>query len=339
MRAGAATFPPSKTRQTRQACPGWRALAAAAALALLGTIAASAQQLQNPRRITSGLRGQLIVSDRHLDYITGVDKRTLEVVWRVQLPGAPYGVARYGRRLFVGDTASQNVMVYRIVRAKTPEGLLRGRERDLKFLYTLGHNLPDIPGYLRKPTDIAIHGRSRLVFVLDSDDKKIKVYNVRGRYKYEFVPKDSNGRLLNPVALTVDPYRREVLVSDYGDYNGSFGISVAARILIYDLRGNLLRQIDGDGSTSPTTQFLRPQGLVTDARGNIFVTESITGQVLILNGTTGLLMGVMGTPGNQPGELQLPVDIYYDFRTGDVFVANNKGARRMEAFRAIGVRR
>jgi DNA-binding beta-propeller fold protein YncE len=285
-----------------------------------------AQSLRNPKRISEGPPGQILVSDRYLDSVLSLDEETLLPVWTLPIEGSPFGVAQWRNRLFIGNTATANVEVYRV----SKDGAR------VKFLFNLGHTISGQPGYIQKPTDIAFHRRSRQVYVLDSGDKKIKIYNLRGRFLSEFPVIDGQGRILAPVAFTVDEVRGEVLVSDYGDPAGFFSISVPARILIYDLTGNYLGQINGDGSTHPETKFLRPQGLVTDGMGRIFLAAALTGHILVLERATGVLLRKVGEPGSEPGELRLPVDVVLSPESGDLFVTNNMGARKIEVFRGVG---
>lgn len=285
-----------------------------------------AQSVFNPKRMAEGFPGQVVISDRFHDSIFSINKKSLEIVWQVPLTGSPFGVAQWRNRLFVGNTATANVEVYRI----SKDGA------KVKFLFNLGHTVSGQLGYIQKPTDIVINRRSRKVYVLDSGDKKIKIYNLRGRFLSEFPVSDNQGRILAPVAFTVDEVRGEILVSDYGDPSGFFRISVPARILIYDLTGNYLGQINGDGSTQPETKFLRPQGLVTDGMGRIFLAAALAGHILVLDRATGILLKKVGDPGSEAGQLRLPVDVVLLPNSGDLFVANNMGARKIEVFRAAG---
>ena len=109
-----------------------------------------------------------------------------------------------------------------------------------------------------------------------------------------------------------------------------------ARILIYDYDGDLLFQINGNKSTSITTSFARVQGIATSADGRIFATDPLRGQILVLERSSGVLLDLLGTSGTQPGELMLPLDVLLDDKTGDLFVSNNRGARRLEVLRGAG---
>jgi len=296
-----------------------------------------AQTLKNPRRIAAGPKDLILVTDRTHGAIIGLDPHSLEAVWSFALPdeGAPFGLATSERRLYVGNTKTMNVEVYRM-----PRGFPRGRYRRpdphgrprLDFEYNLGHTT----GLIGNPISIDVDRKSRRVFVLDGAAKQVLVFDRRGTFVDAFAPVDQDGELLSPVSLLVDSTREEILVSDYGDPRGSFSSRKPARILIYSFDGDLLSQIDGDGSTDPTTQFVRLQGMAVSPDGRVFAADPLAGRILVLDRTTGATLDRVGTPGNQPGELMLPLDVWIDPESGDVFVSNNRGARRLEVYRGAG---
>ena len=145
--------------------------------------------------------------------------------------------------------------------------------------------------------------------------------------------------MLSPVSVAVDETRREVLVSDYGDPSGGFSAQEPARILIYDYDGQLKFQINGDGTTHATTGFTRVQGIAAGPAGRLYASDPLGGRILVIDRTSGALIKEVGAPGGQPGELMLPLDVLVDGRTGDLFVCNNRGARRLEVFRGARRRR
>ncbi|MDH3629177.1 MAG: hypothetical protein OES25_16170 [Acidobacteriota bacterium] len=135
------------------------------ALALVGSVAA--QTVQNPRRIAAGPNELILVADRRHRAIIAVDQETLETAWSFALPdeGAPFGLAATGRYLYIGNTKTMNVEVYR-----TPHGN-PGSGPDIKFEYNLGHTT----GLVGNPIAIDVDRKSRRVFVLDGADKQVNV--------------------------------------------------------------------------------------------------------------------------------------------------------------------
>ncbi|MDH3255751.1 MAG: hypothetical protein OEM62_12210 [Acidobacteriota bacterium] len=300
---------------------------------LLHAHASWSQTLVNPRRIAEGPANQVLVADR-TGSIVAVDMKSLETRWSAQLPdeGAPFGLATSNRLVFVGNTETKNVEVYRMI--GSPH---RGPE--LRWMYNLGHTIPGESGSIENPIDIAIDRHARLVFVLDGQSKLIRVFDIKGKLLESFSPVDSSGTVLSPVSIAVDPDRREVLVGDYGDPSGFFRMSEPARILVFDYTGAPQFEIKGNGSTHVTTMFARVQGLVASGDGRIFATDPLGSRVLVLDRTNGETLAEIGSEGSEPGFLRLPLDVFLEPKTGDLFVSNNQGARRVEVFRGAGRQR
>ena len=235
-------------------------------------------------------------------------------------------VAFAANLVFIGNASAQNVEVYRL------KGTPKGPGKTLEFLYNLGFTPSGQPGTIQAPSDIDLDKGSGLAFVLDSRDRKVKVFDFAGNVVSTF-PALGDPQLLSPTAIAVDPVRQEVLVSDYGDPNGSFTANVPARIMIYSYYGAFLSKIDG-GVTNTDAQFDRPQGLATDGQGHIFMAESVLGQVFVFDRNTGAVLKKLGSFGDGPGQLELPLDLFLE-KNGDLFVTNNM-LKRIEVFRAAG---
>jgi DNA-binding beta-propeller fold protein YncE len=285
-----------------------------------GTLVAQIPSVTNPRGIAEGPSSQVLVADRTASSIIALDSSTLDTVWSFLLPpeGKPFGLATYGRLVFVGNTEThiQPMM--------------------LEFQYNLGFTPPGQPGSLERPNSIAVDAKKNRVFVLDAGERKIKVFDVRGALLDIITPTDNQGLLLNPVSIAVDSRRQEVLISDFGDPSGFFSVARPGRILIYTTDGQYLFQINGDGTTNSATRFVRPQGLAVTSSGRILVAEALGSRILVLDRKNGALLGEIGSPGSGSGQLRVPVDLFLDSRTGDVFVSNSRGARRVEVFRGAG---
>lgn len=299
--------------------------------------AAGPLAVQNPRRIAAGPDGVLMVTDRQYGTIVAVDRATLQPVWSARLPaeGAPFGLAARNRLVFVGNTATRSVEVYRIRGSG-------GADTRLAYAHTLGQ-ADGAPAVMEKPIGIGVDGAENLVFVLDGAAKAISVFRKNGAFVRSFEPRGSDGTLLSPVSLAVDPLRREILVGDYGDPRPvpdcsfcTFDPAAPARILIYDYAGQLMFEIRGDGTTHWSTSFARLQGMAASADGRIFAADPLGSRILVFDRSTGALLAELGTEGPAPGQLMLPLDVWLDGGTGDLFISNNRGARRIEVLRGAG---
>jgi len=112
--------------------------------------AGRAQSLSNPRRLADGPPGQLLVADR-AGTVVAVDKDTLQPVWDFPLPGegAPFGLAMLNRLVFVGNTETHDVEVYRLQGSS-----VRGMEPHM--LFSLGATSPGGAGAIASPSRIAV---------------------------------------------------------------------------------------------------------------------------------------------------------------------------------------
>lgn len=286
--------------------------------------------LGNVRRVAETPAGDLLVTDRS-GLIVKVDKDSLEPIsgFRLPLDGAPFGLATLDHLVFVGNTETKNVEVYELPRS-------RGKKLDLSFAYNLGGVPAGETGTIENPIGIGVDRSAQLVFVLDGKAKTIKVFRSDGPLLREFAPAGLYGVVLSPVSLAVDETHGEVLVGDYGDPGGSSYSAEPARILAFDFDGNLRYQIDGSGFWDSGLVFRRVQGMAASADGRIFAADPLGGRILVFQRGSGTLLDVLGTRGDEPGQFRIPTDVLLDPESGDLFIVNNRGARRVEAIRGVG---
>jgi len=194
-------------------------------------------------------------------------------------------------------------------------------------------------GDIGNPVSIAVDSNLKLIFVLDAAAKTIKVFDDKGRAVDAFQPADGAGQVMSPVAIAVDESRGELLVADYG---GATACSVCpsspGRILGYSYNGAFRFQINGDSlvhSSPDKIGFKRVQGLAAKPDGRIFAVDPLGSRIFVLDRSSALI-DVLGGEGSAPGELMLPLDLMIDAATGDIFISNNRGARRIEVMRGAG---
>jgi len=291
--------------------------------------------VQNPRRLDGGPDGTVLVSDRRYGTIVAIARDSLEPVWSAQLPGEgqPFGLGMRNRRLFVGNTTTKRVEVYKIQGSG-------GDDTHLSYSHTL-MGADGTPAVFDKPIGIGLD--ENLVFVLDGTAKSVRVFRGNGAFVDSFEPRGSDGALQSPVSLAVDPLRHEVLVGDYGDPRPvpdcsfcTYAPAAPARIMVFGYDGQLRFEIRGDGTTRPLTRFARIQGMAASADGRIFAADPIGNRIFVFDRATGTVLAELGTGGTAPGELLLPLDVWLDDETGDLFISNNRGARRVEVLRGAG---
>lgn len=273
-------------------------------------------ELLSPVRVAAGPKRTLFVSDFRAQKVFRLKASAggVRIAEAFGVAGRPLGVAWARNRLFVGNASTGSVDVY--------------QSRSGKWLYALGGQ-----GAVGDPSDIALDPRRGLAFVLDGEEKTVKVFAMmKGDLRYTIAgPGLADHDLQNPTGIAVDPARREVLVSDYGDAAGS-GPPPGVKIFSYD--GTPVGFISGK-SGMLAQRFSRPQGLAVDGEGRILLVDALAGEVLVVDRESGAVLETLGGLGSSPGELWLPLDVVV---TGDLdlFVTNNR-PRRVEFFR-LGAR-
>lgn len=254
--------------------------------------------LHSPARLASTPSGRLLVSDYYRGAVLVVDPQTLEPEAALEVKGRVLAVGLWGGRTFVGNATTRTVEVY-------------GANGRLRYSFGGG------AGAVSDPSDLAMDGDLGLVFVVDGQAKLVKVFDVDGNLVRTIAGFN------NPTGIAVDPTRKEVFVSDFGNLSG-FSANAAIKVLDYD--GRVLREIPGR-----STGFSRPQGLAVDS-SRVYLVDAFRGEVLVLDRATGQKTGTLGGFGSGPGQLMLPLDVMIGKR-GDVFVSSNQTAR-IERFTA-----
>lgn len=265
------------------------------------------QQLYSPIRLAMTPEGNLLVSDYQAGMIVTVDHKSLQTTTAFRVKGNPLGVAYARGHIYVGNASEECVEVY-----------ARG-----------GRKLYRFNGVIKQPTDIAVDEKQGLVFVVDADQKNVKVFNLKGKFILSFPGAANN--LVNPTGITLDPVNKEVFVSDYGDRT----IYVYPRIQIFDYQGNLQDTIKGKKGMFGV-RFSRPQGLVVDKAGHVFMVDCYSGEIMVFDRYTGQTLKTMAGYGTDPGQLRLPLDLVMNPTTKDIYVTNNRAAA-IEKFENGGV--
>ena len=257
--------------------------------------------LVSPARFDNIDTSTLLVTDYGNQAILLVDKQSLASFRSISVNGPPTGVAYTaykGGRYFVGNGSMGSVDIY---------------DAQGEFIGYLG-GAKDLFGQVN---DLAINEADEFVYVLDSKTSTISVYDFEGNlFSSDFTAEV----LIRPTAI--------LFGSDGLIYVSEFGPPATIRVL--DDVGGFTGIISGS-----TVGFSMPQGLHVDNVGNLFIVESRTGEVRVLDATHAFVKSV-GSRGTDVGELFYPLDVYVDPDTKDVFVTDNQNGR-ITVYRGEGV--
>ncbi len=268
-----------------------------------------------PVRAALGQGTTLFVSDfrNGVIYQMAFPGSRVKVAQTIPVPGGPLGIAWAKNTLFVGLAEAGRVDAYR------SPGQARYTVAARRWLFSLGGS-----GTFTEPTDIAVDTLQSLIFVLDAQQRAVKVFDLAdGTPRFTISgPGLGAEQLQNPTALAVDPVGQEIVVSDYGEPTEP---STQPALKVFDYQGVLLTTISGKQGMMGQ-RFSRPQGLAVDGAGRIFMADALSGEVMVFDRQSGSLLTTFGTFGSGPGELWLPLDVVVN-ENQDLFVTNNRPGR------------
>lgn len=220
------------------------------------------------------------------------------------------------------------------------------------------HVIPEGDDRMTSPIDIVVDDATGRIYVADSKDAVIKVFEDVD----DTTPKTIGGGLLKrPTGLAISKFTGELLVVDtklsavfrfdlnsyqlkerfgaegtaQGLFNHPTHIAVEqdGSILITDAlnfriqrfsRQGVFRGTFGSVGDSPG-HFARPRGIATDSDGNIYVVDALFDNIQIFDKTGRLLMA-FGTSGREYGQFWLPAGICID-RDDKIYVADSYNKR------------
>jgi len=264
--------------------------------------------LLSPARVEALPTGDLVVSDYTENKFCLLDKNSLEITMCFAAKGQPTGVVyteNDGGLYFVGNRSVCSVDVF---------------DAQGQFIYHLGGTT----GVFKSVNDLAVDSDARVVYVLDTKAKVVRLFNFNGTDTGLTI---GAGILNQPTALTIDAGASSLFVSDYGDPTVPASPSVKGFDLVTRTQNYAL-----PGGSS---RFSSPQGIWVD-NGNVFLVDVLSGEVQVWRQSDNTRIAVLGQIGSELGELMYPLDVLVDSTSKDVFVADNRNGR-ITVFRGGGI--
>ena len=157
---------------------------------------------------------------------------------------------------------------------------------------------PSTTGKNHKPIYVAINPTTQDVYVSDRLTASIYVYDAKGAFLRTFAPKGDLGGKWAPLGLTFGPDGSLYVTDVRGVDNKTH------RVLAFAPDGTLARSIGRPGELN------YPNGIVVDSNGNINVTDSNNGRMVVF-GEYGKLLATI-SQGVGEGDLGLPRGIAVD---------------------------
>ena len=167
-------------------------------------------------------------------------------------------------------------------------------------------------GVLSRPTGLVRHADSGRIYVVDTREHNIKVFNDDGELVDVIgFQGDGAGQFNAPTHIALNDNR--LYVTD----------TLNARIQVLDLDGEPLADIGRRGLY--LGNLARPKGVTVDAEGNVYVVESYYDHLLVFNTQGEFLLPIGGT-GREVGQFFLPSGAWSD-EMGRIYVADMYNGR------------
>jgi len=271
-------------------------------------------RMSSPTRVAVDGSGALVVSDYQSRAVYVIDPASLATLRSFRVDGRPTGVAELGGIVFVGNETARQVEMYT----------------------AWGERIGALGGGVKvdAPTDMAVDAAAALLFVVDGGADEVKVFDL-GTPGGPLVgtiggPGLTALDLQNPTGVVLDTAAMQVLVADYGDP----AAETDPRVVTYAYDGTPIGVLSGDEGALGFA-FSKPQGLMLNDAGRLFVVDAFLGRVIVYDRATGTKLNEIGTFGTGAGELRLPLDAVILGPAQDLYVTNN-GSGRIELFAGGG---
>ncbi|MDF1561761.1 MAG: hypothetical protein P1V51_01885 [Deltaproteobacteria bacterium] len=164
-----------------------------------------------------------------------------------------------------------------------------------------------------RPTGVAVHPRTREIFVVDTLAHQVFVLGDDLNLIRSFGSRGSEpGQLNFPTYLAFDPDGDPWVVD-----------AMNGRIQRFDLEGAFLASVGRPGDSAGT--FAHPKGIAFDEEGHLFVADALFGNVQIFE-RDGTLLLYFAETGSGPAQLDLPSGIAVDGE-GRIFIADSANQR------------
>jgi DNA-binding beta-propeller fold protein YncE len=250
----------------------------------------------HPTRVAWGPGGKIYATDARVGSVFIYERLpALTAVGELKGLDKPLGIAVDSLgKMYVGNDGRDNVEVY------APDG-------------SLSMSLGD--GVIQMPNDLALDAAG-LLYVADSRGGLVWVFDSATG---SFVRTIGGGVLRFPIAVAVSG--TELFVANHASFS----------IQVFDLLGNPIRSFgervrQGSLGFKWKGKFIRLQGLALDGVPRLHVLDAHMGVVQLLNPANGAYLGMYGSKGPDPGQLNLPLGIGVN-GSGETAVANSENHR------------
>lgn len=195
-------------------------------------------------------------------------------------------------------------------------------DSESRTVYRLYNDMvePFIKDGLNRPTGIACNAKLGRLYVVDTGDHSLKIYDLKGRFIAQVDGRGKNESAFNFPTFARAASDNSVIVNDALNY----------RIKLLDGDGRLLTAFgqEGDGPGA----FSRPKGIAIDSPGHIYVVDNLFDNVQVFD-HDGRILLVIGSAGQEPGRFWSPAGI--DIVGDTIYIADTFN-NRIQILRYLG---
>ena len=178
------------------------------------------------------------------------------------------------------------------------------------FLFNFGDRLNQ-PGSLNKPLAVDVDDNGR-IFVADTGNADIKVFNASGRYQYSLDKIKKGPAIQGSAGLAV--WQDRVYVTDGNNF----------RVLEYNTKGNFVKTFINKDLGKKVGAFV-PAGIAVNQDGDVYITDVFYQRVLVFD-RSGKFKFQFGSPGSTSGKFQYANDLAVG-KNGNVYVSDSNNSR------------
>ncbi|MHC4611294.1 MAG: NHL repeat-containing protein, partial [Planctomycetota bacterium] len=259
-------------------------------------------ELQYPARLAAASGGGIYVTDPPTNRVIQFNASGV-VVGTYSIPEGPLGIAVHGQ--------TGNII---ISRADGVVGIYDGS-------FSQTGALDPAPFTMTAPNDIAIDASNGEIYVADSEEHRIMVFDPNTAALVRMWGTEGYGlsEFQSPQAIAIDENLGHVIVADVDNF----------RVQVYDTAGLLQYKFGyriAYVGMDATAWVARSEGLAVDSCSNIYVTDALMGTIRAFS-PTGQDLDIANPPvgyGTGPGELRVPCDVLIEGST--LFVASTNNA-------------
>lgn len=222
--------------------------------------------VNDPEDVALDAQGNLYVADNGSQGRLLVFDRKGNLLRTLRIQKGPIGVAvDNSGKVYVGSTSRK-------------DGKYVGSVDVYNADFTLSHRLGKGEGEFMKPNSVAVAANG-LVYVADTGDHMVKVYNPNGTASFAFggygVNGSENGKFSQPLSLAIDGAASELYVTDLANYvDGANGTTSGARVQVFDLAAGTFKRTFGQLKTvTGPGKVSNPLGIALDGAGRVYVTD------------------------------------------------------------------